>query len=126
MGGNRDYSGGGGAQLLTPIHGSGNNGGLLFSDQSMGGPAVTNSAGFNELFPTATDENEKEQLEGFMMMYELVRPICRASLTEESLIERRKSRMNLKTQTMTATLKESEKTSRDALALILKQSDNSP
>ena len=79
-----------------------------------------------EIIPSATDENEKEQLEGFMMMYELVRPICRASLTEESLIERRKSRMNLKTQTMTATLKESEKTSRDALALILKQSDNSP
>ena len=44
-----------------------------------------------------TDENEREQLEGFMMMYELLRPICRASLNEETVQERKKSKMNLKT-----------------------------
>ena len=44
-----------------------------------------------------TDEGEREQLEGFMMMYELVRPICRASMNEETIIERRKAKINLKT-----------------------------
>ena len=88
----------------------------------MGGPVVTNSASgfFNEILPLATDENEKEQLEGFMMMYELVRPICRASLTESTLIERKKRNMNLKTNAMVTTLKESEQIARDALTAIMK------
>jgi len=31
------------------------------------------------------EQHEREQLEGFMMMYELIRPICRASLAQETL-----------------------------------------
>ena len=56
------------------------------------GPAPSNANVFD-----LTDENEREQLEGFMMMYELLRPICRASLNEETVQERKKSKMNLKT-----------------------------
>ena len=56
------------------------------------GPAPANANVFD-----LTDENEREQLEGFMMMYELLRPICRASLNEETVQERKKSKMNLKT-----------------------------
>ena len=100
----------GGAQLLTPLHGSMSNN--------------HNSQQHNLLFGEAgleqNDETEREQLEGFMMMYELVRPICRASLNEETLQERKKSRMNLKTQTMTATLKEAELSSKEAMSLLMK------
>ena len=47
------------------------------------------------------------------MMYELVRPICRASLQEETIKESRKSRMNLKTQSMITLLKEAEQSAKD-------------
>lgn len=61
------------------------------------GPAPANPAAANANVFDLTDENEREQLEGFMMMYELLRPICRASLNEETVQERKKSKMNLKT-----------------------------
>ena len=90
------------------------------------GPYVPNSGAIHHFagssgggeqahFFDLTDDNEREQLEGFMMMYELVRPICRASLNEETIIERRKSKINLKTQTMTAKLNETEISSKEAL-----------
>ena len=49
------------------------------------GPAPANPAAANANGFDLTDENEREQLEGFMMMYELLRPICRASLNEETV-----------------------------------------
>ena len=61
------------------------------------GPAPANPSAANANVFDLTDENEREQLEGFMMMYELLRPICRASLNEETVQERKKSKMNLKT-----------------------------
>jgi len=54
------------------------------------------------------DDHERQQLEGFMMMYELVRPICRSNLSEETLRERKKSKISVKTQLMTASLKQME------------------
>ena len=39
------------------------------------------------------DDHEQQQLEGFMMMYELVRPICRTNIFEETLRERKMSKI---------------------------------
>ena len=51
------------------------------------------------------------------MLYELVRPIIRTSIADESKMERNRSKMNLKTQQMTATLKHSEMNAKEILAI---------
>ena len=50
------------------------------------------------------------------MIYELVRPIIRTSIADESKMERNRSKMNLKTQQMTATLKHAEQHAKEILA----------
>ena len=62
-----------------------------------------------------TEDHERQQLEGFMMVYELVRPICRASLLKEALSERTKQKINLKADKITATLKDLEAKAQGAL-----------
>lgn len=54
-------------------------------------------------------------------MYELLRPICRASVAEETVHDRKKSQMNLKSQTMAATLKEAEVKAKEALESVVSQ-----
>jgi len=78
---------------LTPLHGSQSqqhhqlqtHNTQIFGDSSNGTQELNVNLAMN------SDESEREQLEGFMMMYELLRPICRASLAEETVQERRKS-----------------------------------
>lgn len=53
-----------------------------------------------------------------MMMYELVRPICRASLQKEGLDVRANQKLTLRTQAMTADLKKLEQTAKTVLAQI--------
>ena len=55
------------------------------------------------------------------MLYELVRPIIRTSIADESKMERNRSKMNLKTQQMTATLKQAEMNAKEILAIACPQ-----
>ena len=50
------------------------------------------------------NQHEQEQLEGFVMMYELVRPLCRTSVQQEFALEQKRSNLNLKSQNMLLTL----------------------
>ena len=50
-----------------------------------------------------------------MLMYELVRPIIRANIVEDSLTKEKKCTMNLQTQSMTAKLKKAEQQAKEAM-----------
>ena len=55
------------------------------------------------------------------MLYELVRPLIRTSIADDSKMERNRSKMNLKTQQMTATLKHAEQHAKEILAITCPQ-----
>ena len=55
------------------------------------------------------------------MLYELVRPIIRTSIADESKMERNRSKMNLKTQQMTATLKHAEQHAKEIMGTVCPQ-----
>ena len=58
------------------------------------------------------------------MMYELVRPICRASLNDQTDNERRRTKMNLMSQDMLLKLKQGKQIATQALQNNLATKDN--